>query len=211
LTSISLSADVLEEESSGENPARLKKYVAILKEQVSLMHNKVDKVLLQAATEQRFFRINKEKFPLKDFLSDIKDEFNSRVEHADGKILLDCPPGNPSIMADKTHFSGVMINLLDNALKYTVNPPEIFINLTEQGNKIILSVRDNGVGIEKKHLQRVFMPFFRVPSGNIHNVKGSGLGLSYVKRICNLHGWKIRVESEPGKGTTVKMTIPKAT
>jgi two-component system, OmpR family, phosphate regulon sensor histidine kinase PhoR len=211
LTSISLSADVLEEEAGGGNLDRLRKYIAILKEQTRLMQNKVDKVLQQAETEHRFFKLIKEPVDLKDFLSDIRDEFHSRVEHVNGLLTLECQSTNAMILADKTHFSGVVINLLDNALKYNINPPDIRILVKELGNKYCIEVNDNGLGIEKRHLRRVFMPFFRVPSGNIHNVKGSGLGLSYVKKICDLHGWQVRVESEPGKGTAVKMTIPKLT
>ncbi len=95
-------------------------------------------------------------------------------------------------------------------LKYTDKPPLVTISIIEKSRRIILKVEDNGTGIDKKYIRKVFMPFFRVPSGNIHNVKGSGLGLSYVKKICDLHGWKIRIDSEPGKGTGITITIPKA-
>jgi two-component system phosphate regulon sensor histidine kinase PhoR len=212
LTSVSLAADVLEEESvhAGGDSQRLRKYVAILKEQTHVMQNKIDKVLQQAETERRLFRINKERIDLASFLAGIKDQFSSRVEHEQGSITLDCRPASPFILADPTHFTGLMINLIDNSLKYKSRPPEIMITVTEMGKKLLLRVSDNGLGIEKKYLRRVFMPFFRIPSGNVHNVKGSGLGLSYVKRICDLHGWDIRVESQPGKGTQVTMTIPKA-
>ena len=209
LTSISLAADVLEEEANGGDPARFGKYVGILKDQTLLMQNKIEKVLQQAETEQRLFTLNKELIPLSDFLTGLKDKFRHRLEHENGKIEFECQAENPVVLADRTHFSGVMINLVDNAMKYNTRPPEIMIRVTEVGVKIHVSVADNGTGIDKKHLKRVFMPFFRVPSGNVHNVKGSGLGLSYVKKICELHGWKIRLESEPGKGTTVTMIIPK--
>jgi len=213
LTSISLAADVLEEESGehGGDRQRLRKYVAILKDQTHLMNNKIEKVLQQAETEQILFRINKEKIDLRLFLSDIKDQFISRVEHENGTISLDCQAEKPFVMADATHFAGVMINLLDNAIKYKANSPEIRISVADADKKVQLTVADNGLGIDKKHLRRIFMPFYRVPSGNVHNVKGSGLGLSYVKKICDMHGWKIRVESQPGAGTKVIMTIPKAT
>ncbi len=115
-----------------------------------------------------------------------------------------------SILADRYHLSGILINLIDNALKYTDKPPLVIITVAEKSGKILLKVEDTGTGIEKKYIRKVFMPFFRVPSGNIHNVKGSGLGLSYVKKICDLHGWRIRIESEPGKGTGITLTIPKA-
>jgi two-component system phosphate regulon sensor histidine kinase PhoR len=212
LTSISLATDVLEEESAnaGGDRQRLRKYVAILKEQAHVMQNKIDKVLQQAETERRLFRINKERIDLSEFLLNIKDQFSSRVEHEGGVITFECKAENPAILADPTHFAGLVINLIDNSLKYKSRPPEIVIMVTESGKKLFLRVSDNGLGMEKKHIRRIFMPFYRVPSGNVHNVKGSGLGLSYVKRICDLHGWDIRVESQPGQGTQVTMTIPKA-
>ncbi len=212
LTSISLAADVLQEESSkgAGNSERLRKYVAILKEQAHLMNNKVERVLQQAETDHKLFRINKERINLKEFLSNLRDQFSNRVEHLQGTLSFSCGVEAPIIMADATHLTGIMINLLDNALKYTVELPEIRVQLSEDDGKIIISVSDNGLGIERKHLRRIFMPFFRVPSGNVHNVKGSGLGLSYVKKICDLHGWKIKVDSLPGKGTSVFIIIPKS-
>ena len=123
---------------------------------------------------------------------------------------IDNLAGNPVILADRYHLSGILINLIDNALKYTERAPLVTITVTEKTGKILLKVEDTGTGIEKKYIRKIFMPFFRVPSGNIHNVKGSGLGLSYVRKICDLHGWRIRIESEPGKGTGITLTIPKA-
>jgi two-component system phosphate regulon sensor histidine kinase PhoR len=209
LTSISLAADVLEEEANGGDPERFGKYAAILKDQALLMQNKIEKVLQQAETEQRLFILNKEPLHLNDFLADLTGKFRSRVEHDKGRISLETGPGNPQILADRTHFSGVLANLLDNAMKYTLDPPEIKIAASVTGRNVFLSLKDNGMGIDRKHIRRVFMPFFRVQGGNIHNVKGSGLGLSYVKKICDLHGWKVRLESESGKGTTVTIIIPK--
>jgi two-component system phosphate regulon sensor histidine kinase PhoR len=103
-----------------------------------------------------------------------------------------------------------LINLVDNAIKYSAGAPKVTLKVSRAGSKLWLEVADNGIGIERKNLKRVFLPFYRVPSGNVHNVKGSGLGLSYVKKICDLHKWKIMIESEPGKGTTVRIIIPKA-
>jgi len=210
LTSIGLAADVLEEEGIGGDKARFERYSAILKEQIAVMQNKVDKVLQQAETEKKFFILKPEKLKLSDFLAEIVDEFKTRVEHRNGFIRLEDLAGNPEILADRYHFTGVLINLVDNAIKYTERQPEIMISISAIPGKIALNISDNGPGIEKKHLKRVFMPFFRVPSGNVHNVKGSGLGLSYVRKICELHKWKIRMESEPGVGTSVTLFIPKS-
>jgi two-component system, OmpR family, phosphate regulon sensor histidine kinase PhoR len=209
LTSISLAADVLNEEGRGGDPVRFGKFSEILKEQIRLMQKKVDNILLQAETERSFFNLNKERFHVMAVLKEVMEEFRSRAEHPGGHIELEDTAGNPEILADRYHLAGIMINLVDNAIKYSSSPPKVVIRVTESRGKIIISVVDHGEGIDKKHHRRVFMPFFRVPSGNVHNVKGSGLGLSYVRKICDLHRWKVRLESEPGKGTTISISVPK--
>jgi two-component system, OmpR family, phosphate regulon sensor histidine kinase PhoR len=210
LTSIGLATDVLGEEGPGGDPERFLKFATILKEQTLLLRKKVDNILQQAETEHKFFRLNKERILLKGLIEETVDEFRLAAEHRNGLVIIDNKAGNPAIFADRYHLSGILINLIDNALKYTNKPPLVTISMTENSGKILLIVEDAGSGIEKKYIRKVFMPFFRVPSGNIHNVKGSGLGLSYVKKICDLHKWRIRIESEPGIGTRIILTIPEA-
>jgi two-component system phosphate regulon sensor histidine kinase PhoR len=210
LTSIGLASDVLREEGPGGDAERIGRYSIILKDQISLLQNKVDRILLHAETEHRFFKLNKEKLLLYPVIEEIAGEFRPVAEHRKGRLETEDHAGNPLVLADKYHLSGIFINLIDNALKYTEAPPDIMITVLEKAGKVVVIVKDSGSGIDKKFIRKVFMPFFRVPSGNIHNVKGSGLGLSYVKRVCDLHGWKIKIESEPGKGTAITVTIPKA-
>lgn len=209
LTSIGLAADVLAEEGPGGNADRVRKFLVILKDQVHQLQDKVDRILQQAETEKSFFNLDREKVLLGGLVLEIAEEFRSRAEHPGGSITVEDRAGNPAVMADRHHLSGILINLVDNALKYTSRPPEVSLRLEERRDKIFLSVIDRGDGIEKKFHRRIFMPFFRVPSGNVHNVKGSGLGLSYVQRVCELHRWKVRLESEPGQGTTIVIIIPK--
>ncbi|MCU0370531.1 MAG: HAMP domain-containing histidine kinase [Bacteroidales bacterium] len=208
LTSIGLATDVLGEEGPGGD--RFRKYAGILKEQVLLLQKKVDKILQQAETEHKYFRLNKERIVLNELAGEVADEFRSQVEHRNGKLMIENLAGNPAILADRYHLAGILINLIDNALKYSGTSPFVTISITERSRKILLKVEDKGSGIERKYIRKVFLPFFRVPSGNIHNVKGSGLGLSYVRKICDLHGWRIRIESEPGKGTCITIIIPKS-
>ncbi len=209
LTSIGLASDVLREEGKGGDAVRFTRYAEILKDQIAVLQKKVDKILQQAETEHRFFKLNKEKLLIKKVIEEVIDEFKPAAEHRNGRIEFEDRAGNPEILADRYHLSGILINLVDNSLKYTEKPPSIKIILAENNGKLVLRMEDTGMGIDKKYIRKLFMPFFRVPSGNVHNVKGTGLGLSYVKRICDLHGWKIRIESEPGKGTVVVLIMPK--
>jgi two-component system phosphate regulon sensor histidine kinase PhoR len=209
LTSIGLAADVLNEEGRDGDSERINKYSGILSDQIHLLQNKVDKILQHAETEHKFFKLNKEKILITDLLDETIDEFRHTVEHRNGSINFENFTENPAILADRYHLSGILINLIDNSLKYTDKAPEIRISLTASTSKVYLKLEDSGSGIDKKYIRKIFMPFFRIPSGNVHNVKGSGLGLSYVKRVCDLHKWKISIESEPDKGTSITITIPK--
>lgn len=209
LTSIGLASDVVAEEGSGGDMERFRKYTVILKNQITILQNKVDRILQHAETEHRFFKINREKLFLKEIVEKTADEFRSAAEHRNGRLVIDDRSENPAIEADHYHLTGLLINLIDNALKYTDDPPFVTITISEIHGRVRLRIEDKGQGIEKKYIHKVFMPFFRVPSGNIHNVKGSGLGLSYVKKICDLHGWKVDIESEKGTGTAIIITIPK--
>ncbi len=209
LTSIGLASDVLREEGKGGDAARFTRYAEILREQIAVLQKKVDEILQQAETEHRFFKLNKENISLTTVIEEVIDEFKPAAEHRNGRIEFEDRAGNPEILADRYHLSGILINLVDNSLKYTDKPPAIKIILAQNSGKLVLRMEDTGMGIEKKYIRKLFMPFFRVPSGNVHNVKGTGLGLSYVKRICDLHGWKIRIESEPGKGTVVVLILAK--
>nr|MBP7184768.1 ATP-binding protein [Saprospiraceae bacterium] len=113
----------------------------------------------------------------------------------------------PIIKADHLHLTNVIHNLLDNALKYTKSEPHITIATKNLGSKIALSISDNGMGISEDEIDRIFDKFYRVSTGNVHNVKGFGLGLFYVKNICQMHGWKIEVLSKQGEGTTFTIII----
>jgi two-component system phosphate regulon sensor histidine kinase PhoR len=209
ITSIGLASQVIDDEAGGTNPERLRKYAGIVKDQVLVLRKKVDRILQQAETEHHFFRLSPQPVRVEEVISEITDEFRAAVEARNGRLeFRNLAPG-AVVQADRYHFNGILINLVDNALKYTDAAPEVQITLREVKKALHLSVSDSGTGIDRKYLRMVFMPFFRVPSGNVHNVKGSGVGLSYVKKICDLHHWKVGIESEPGKGTIVSILIPK--
>ena len=112
------------------------------------------------------------------------------------------------VQGDKVHLTNALFNLVDNAVKYSKEKPDIRIALKNEGPRLVLSVQDNGIGIPKEHLKRVFDKFYRVPTGNVHNVKGFGLGLFYVKTMCKEHHWKLNLLSELGKGSRIEISMP---
>ena len=134
-----------------------------------------------------------------------------RAEKAGGNILFVNELGEFYVNADSLHLGNVLHSLLDNALKYCKNAPQIEVRLSSSKNKKLdLSITDNGIGMQKEHLKHAFDKFYRVPTGNVHDVKGFGLGLFYVKKVCSAHHWKISLNSRPGVGTTVTLNFTAA-
>ncbi|MEN9416188.1 MAG: hypothetical protein RLZ62_2492, partial [Bacteroidota bacterium] len=122
---------------------------------------------------------------------------------------LNLTASNTVVNADRIHLTNILHNLVDNAVKYTRDHPVIQISLHDgPGKKLILAIQDNGIGIAREHQRRVFDKFYRVPTGNLHNVKGFGLGLFYVKTVCKQHKWHLEMDSKPGEGTIIRIIMP---
>jgi two-component system, OmpR family, phosphate regulon sensor histidine kinase PhoR len=203
LTSISLSASVLGEKGVENDTERLRKYAQIIKEQAMHLHEQVLKVLQSSTMDNVRLELSLTEFELNGFLQDILNGFEARFKNDNARVTFVPSAQEIIIKADKVHFKNMLINLIDNALKYSEGKPEIEIATMEEMGKHLLSIKDRGIGIDSKYIKRVFDKFFRVPTGNIHNVKGFGLGLSYVKQVVKAHKWKIILQSEPGKGTHI--------
>ncbi len=208
ISTIAISSDVIANPHIVETPERLSTYAGIIKEEAGRLNRQVEKVLQIAKEERNEFRLNKEQVDLHELVKNAADSFGVTIHDKQGKITLDLKAANHLVNADRQHLANVIYNLLDNAVKYTNEAPLIKIGTVNFDKKILLSVQDNGIGIKKEYQRKIFDKFFRVPSGNLHNVKGFGLGLSYVRNIVNAHGWKIKVDSEPGKGSTFTLEIP---
>jgi two-component system phosphate regulon sensor histidine kinase PhoR len=212
ISTIKISAEVFANHPLVRNDDRLSRYAKIIREQNERLNAQVEKVLLITRIEKESLQIKLEKIHLHDMLDTVLSSVSVKIEEREGILEENFLAENDFIEADNLHLTNILHNLLDNAMKYAQPgiPPEIMVSTVNKGNFLQLSISDKGIGIEKTHQKMVFERFYRVPTGNVHNVKGFGLGLYYVKNICKAHGWNIRLESELNKGTTVIIEIPKS-
>lgn len=208
ISTIRISSEVFLKSPEISGNPRLRQYANIISEQNQRLNNQVEKVLQLAKIERDNFQLNIEQVDLHHVLKSILQSVKVSVEKQGGTVVHDFAATSPLILADKLHLTNILHNLMDNAVKYCKKTPLITIKTkNEKNGKISLTIHDEGVGIAKENLNRLFEKFYRVPTGDVHNVKGFGLGLFYTKNICDAHGWKISIDSELGNGTTVKILI----
>lgn len=207
LAVMGIAGKVLDSPGIEQQPARLHKYAEIVKEQAQQLENKVNRILEVALSDRKDVNLAKEEIDVNamvsktiTFLQPLIDERSATIEFTPGPEPL-------RIYADATYFGQVLINLLENSLKYATNP-RIKIG-TGRGDKMcVISVKDNGIGIEKKYHKDIFRKFYRVPTGNVHNVKGFGIGLNFAKKVVDAHQGRISVESSPGIGSEFSILMP---
>jgi two-component system, OmpR family, phosphate regulon sensor histidine kinase PhoR len=207
ISTINISTDVFLQNDTIRSDPRLHRYAGIIKEQVLRLNNQVEKVLQLAKIERNNIELHLEEIDLAELIQSISPSMELKIGEKQGNLFLHLDAANATVRADRMHLTNILHNLVDNAVKYCRQAPEIHIGLQQKNNRIALTVRDNGIGIPKEHQKRVFDKFYRVPTGNVHNVKGFGLGLYYVKTMCKEHGWKLQLHSEQGQGTTVEILM----
>lgn len=207
ISSIKIASDFLSNDTHVKNDARLSRYIQIIREQNQRLNEQVEKVLNIARLEKDSIELKKEIFDINQTLQDIIN--NESLKLKMGHITFQSHTGSQYINADKLHFVNVIANMIDNAIKYTTGDPIVDIILDETESQLLLHIKDNGIGIDKENQKKLFNKFYRVSTGNVHDVKGFGLGLYYVKNICSAHGWNIQVSSEPGLGSEFIIIIPK--
>jgi len=210
ISTINISTDVFLQNEKIKEDVRLNRYAGIIKEQVLRLNTQVEKVLQLAKIERDSIELTQETLDLADLIRSISPSIELKVNEKKGLLHLDLNAAQSMVRADRIHLTNILHNLVDNAVKYTKGVPDIRIGLKNEGRHLLLSVKDNGMGIPQEHQKRVFDKFYRVPTGNVHNVKGFGLGLYYVKSMCQAHRWKIGLVSEPGQGTRITITMPVA-
>ena len=209
LSTIAISANVLAEAEPVHRDERLKKYIHIVQEENEQLKKQVDKLLQMTDLEKDKIELKLEEIDLHELLLKITSHIQLRVSENKGKLTTSLKAVHPYVHADRVHLTNMIYNLLDNAIKYSPTNLEVDIQTMEQNENIELCVRDRGKGISKEEQKKVFQKFYRVPTGDVHDVSGFGLGLSYIGKLVKVHGWKIDLQSEIGKGSTFKMIIPK--
>lgn len=208
LSTIGISAEVLLNPNIIENPDRLAKYASLILQQNKRLEKQIEKVLQLAQMEKKKYKLNKTNVDVHILFQELYDGMQALLDDVEGSLRLETKAEKHTIFADRVHLANVLHNLVDNAIKYSIGKPDIFIRTENWENHLYIYVTDHGMGIEKKYLSKIFQKFYRVPTGNIHDIKGFGIGLNYVKTVIKKHGWRIKVESIPNEGSTFKLIIP---
>ncbi|KPM47448.1 sensor histidine kinase [Jiulongibacter sediminis] len=205
ISTIRVATDVLTQPKILDQPERLKKYVQIIRQENNRLKSQVETVLTTAKVGRGKLQLDVQMQELHSLINEVLE--GVKAEHGEG-LKLKLNADRTTIFADRVHLLSVIRNLVENAIKYSKKPFEITVETKNTQNGIILSVSDKGIGIPKEYLNKIFNKFYRVPTGNVHNVKGFGLGLNYVQQIVKAHKWTINVISEYGEGSTFSIHIP---
>lgn len=208
ISSIALAAQVINNKSIVDDPKRLFSYAQIILDQNTRLSKNVENVLSVASLEKSKIHLNLEELILSDFVAQSVTVFSQSSNGQKSDIHTNFHHITATIKADKFHFDNLINNILENAVKYCETNPVIHIELLEKKNALELSFSDNGIGIPKEYRKKIFKKFYRIPTGNVHNVKGFGLGLDYVHKIVKAHHWKIKVDENSNGGSTFTIRIP---
>ena len=208
LATISLAVDALKNEKVSSDKEKTGYFTGIIKEENRRMNKQVETILQAALLDKQEVQLNLKKMEAHDLITSALNNIQLQVEEKNGKLEVKLEAEKDIILADEVHFTNLINNLLDNAVKYSKENLQIKLSTQNTGNYIKIKIEDNGIGMNKETLNRIFEKFYRAHTGNVHNVKGFGLGLSYVKTMVNAHHGTIKAESVLGKGSSFCITIP---
>ena len=210
IATISLAVDALRNEKVQRDVSKMGYFTEIIKEENQRMNRQVETILKSALLDRQEIQLNLKPLNAHQIIKDVADNFMLRLQEKQGSLELNLEAGNDIIEADEVHFSNLVNNLMDNAVKYGKEavPPKILLSTSSTNKRFILRIEDNGIGMNRETLKRIFEKFYRAHTGNLHNVKGFGLGLSYVKDIVEAHDGSIKAESTLGKGSCFTIELP---
>ena len=209
ISTISLASQLLGDTSVPIENKNIEHLSKIILDESKRLGLQVEKVLQMAVFENAQIKLKYKEVNIHELIDNILNNFSIQVKSRDGKIIRELHADDPVISADEVHTTNIVVNLLDNAVKYCTTEPVIFVSTKNFNGGIIIDVKDNGIGISKENQKKIFEQFYRVHTGNIHNVKGFGLGLSYVKKVSEAHNGYVTLESKLGQGSTFSIYLPK--
>ena len=208
ISTISLACEALSDQDVQKSEEIYKSYINVINEENKRLGTMAEKVLQSALIEKGQLNLKREWINIHEIVNDVVRKIGLQIQKRNGKILTELQAETCVIYADKVHLTNVIFNLLDNASKYTPHDPEILVSTSNKNSSIAITVLDNGIGISKAEQEKIFEKLYRIPTGNIHNFKGFGLGLSYVKAIVEKHGGYVELESEIKKGSKFSVYLP---
>jgi len=208
ISTISLAAEMLNDESVSKTPEKQHRFIKMITDENKRLSILVESILQTSILDKGEFKLKISQVDVHEIINQVIRNTQLLIDQRQGNLTKQLDATNCLIIADKLHLTNIIFNLIDNAIKYTKDIPDIVISTQDGPGGIEITIKDNGIGINKDNLRKIFDKFYRVPTGNVHNVKGFGLGLSYVKAVVEKHNGTIHVESEPGKGSTFKILMP---
>ena len=208
ISTIALACEALRDRDIQKSEDMYNSYISVISEENKRLGGMAEQILQQAVFSQGKMKLKKELLDMHQIVEDAVNRKLLEVQSKEGTITVTENARKSMVTGDKIHLTNAVINLLDNAIKYTLDIPKIVVNTINKGDKILIRVSDNGIGISKSNQKKIFEKLYRVHTGNVHDFKGFGLGLNYVKVITELHGGTVTVDSEPGKGSTFTIGLP---
>lgn len=208
VSTISLATQMLQDSDVSANPSMRSRYLGIIQDENRRLGQQVEKVLQAALLDRGEVKLKRTTVNLHDVVERVALNVSPQIEARQGTLDVELMAENPVLEADEVHLTNLVANLLDNANKYSPEAPAITLQTEDAPDGVVFRVSDKGLGMTREQVARIFEKFYRVPTGNLHNVKGFGLGLSYVKTMVEAHGGRIDVQSQPGKGSTFEVFLP---
>jgi signal transduction histidine kinase len=205
VSTISIAAQMMKDADIAKSPQVFKHISTIINDETKRLGFLVEKVLQMSLFENQKATLKLKELDINDLIASVANTFTIKVEKSGGTIDIDLNAENSTIFADEMHITNMIFNLMDNAVKYRREdlPLKLMARTRNEGDKVVISIEDNGIGIRKENLKKIFDRFYRVPTGNVHNVKGFGLGLAYVRKVIEDHNGSIRAENKYGNSGTI--------
>ena len=208
IATISLACEMLQDPTVSTDPATNGTYIGIISDENRRMRVLVETILQSAKMSNKNFSLNIKELNINELIESVSKHFHLRIESRGGSLKCDLQAQPPTIYADELHITNMVYNLIDNAIKYSPEKIDIQVATRTEGTNTVITVTDHGLGISKEDQKHIFERFYRVSTGNVHNVKGFGIGLNYVYQVVQLHQGTVTIDSTPGEGSTFTITLP---